>query len=88
MNIFELIRCDHEQFHNRLDRIDELGSARARRGSSRSSQHSGRWIDPDDFGEIHLLHPLPVDGNSRELSLEEIDDRVAVDMWLREMARS
>ncbi len=87
MNILELIRRDHEQFRNRLDRIDELGSTGARRGGSRLSKHSGRWIDPDDLDEGNLVHYFSVGGNSREVPLEEIDDRVAVDIWLREMAR-
>ena len=47
--------------------------------------HSSRWGDPDDMEDSPLLQYL-AEVNSREVSLEELDDRFAVDRWLRETA--
>jgi hypothetical protein len=87
MNILELIRRDNEHFLDQFDRVDETGTARAKRGGSDSSSHPVRWRDPNDLDDGPLLNSFLVQGNSREVSLEGLDDRLALDQWLREIAR-
>ena len=85
MNIIELIRRDNERSLDQFDRVDKQGSARGRRRASGLFPHSSRWGDPDDMEDSPLLQYL-AEVNSREVSLEELDDRFAVDRWLRETA--
>ena len=87
MNIIELIRRDNEHPIDRFDRVDELGSARGKPSALGFAHHAGRWVDPDDFEASDLLLPFLFVSNSREVSLEDLDDRLAVDQWLRETAR-
>jgi len=88
MNIFEMVRRDHEQFSSEFDRVDELGSSGEKPSTRGFHQHLGRPGYPDDFEESNLGHSLLMDGQTREVPLEEIDDRVVVDLWLRETDRS
>jgi len=87
MNIFEMVRRDREESSNEFDRVDELGLTGEKPSTRGFHQHLGRPGYPDDFDESYPVHSLLMDGPSREVPLEEIDDRLVVDLWLRETAR-
>ncbi|MBI4964009.1 MAG: hypothetical protein HY913_12090 [Desulfomonile tiedjei] len=87
MNIFELIRRDHEQFRTLFDLAEERGPGKGRLLAAGFSKNPGKAGEPDDFDENYFIHSFLLDEQPREVSLDEIDDHLAVDLWLREIAR-
>jgi hypothetical protein len=87
MKILEMVRRDHDQFRALFDRMDQMDSAGPRPLELDFHQHFGIAGDPDDFEESHLVQSFRLHEHPGEVSLDEIDDRFAVDLWLREIAR-
>jgi len=85
MNIFEMVRRDEEKFRTLFERVDDSGSAGAWPLERGFSHLLGRKSDLSDFEERLLMHSFSADDAVREVPLEELDDCLAVDLWLKEL---
>jgi hypothetical protein len=87
MNIFEMVRRDEEKFRTLFEQVDERSSAGAWPVERGFLHLLGRKSDLTDFEESLLMHSFSADDAVREVPLEELDDCLAVDLWLKELGR-
>jgi hypothetical protein len=87
MNIFEMVRRDEEKFRTLFEQADERSSAGAWPVERGFSHLLGRTSDLTDFEERLLMQSFCADDAVREVPLEELDDCLAVDLWLKELGR-